>query len=496
MNSIKITLITAVFSSFYNYTYSQVDSTKKALTKKEISVSNFTSIEAGGTFNLIISEGNTALVTIETCPENQENIKAEVNNEKLILTMGSKKFKGCNTKVFISAPVIQHIQLGGSADAKSEGELNEEKLTINMSGASEANFQINVKQLETELSGAAELRLKGVAENHTTQMSGAGELKAIDLTTQNTTAKLSGAADARVNAKNQLNAKISGAASISYKDEPAVKNIDVSGAGSASQKDIQEEIVIKSDTDVNGNSDTTRFKFKDKKIIIIDSDEDKKDKKSKRENKNKNRWHHWSGLELGINGILNAENTNSLGANYKFLEQNYGSSFNFNINFLEKDFNVYEEKINIVTGLGLEFANYSLANKVTLIPDTNRILAYTTNLKYEKNKLRANYLNVPLLIDFNSSNNSKKNWHFTTGIIAGWRYGAFTKQIYTSGGNKIKTKIKDDYTLNDFKFSATVRIGYRNINVWANYGLNTLFNRSNNPDFYPVAAGITFLPFK
>ena len=98
--------------------------------------------------------------------------------------------------------------------------------------------------------------------------------------------------------------------------------------------------------------------------------------------------------------------------------------------------------------------------------------------------------------NINTSTKKKNNWHITTGVIGAYWYGSFAKQIYNYNGNDIKTKVKDDFNLNDFKFSATVRAGYRGINVFANYGLNTLFNKKNNPDLYPITVGITLIPFR
>lgn len=457
------------------------------------SLKDFNGIEAGGVYDIKFtpSEKNFE-VWIEYKGEKREAVKAEVKNGILILSTTSECNK-CAPIANISAPTLNSLKLHGSADFKSSKPIVGDKLEIKMSGAADADMEVKVKELYSDISGAAELKIKGEAETHTTDISGAGELKAINLHTQKTNAQVSGAGDARVNAVQDLNAKISGAGGISYKDEPANKNIDVSGAGTATKKEGSTTTIERPETDVNGNNDTTRFRFKDKKIIIIDEEDD--EKSSKKESK-PDTWHHWAGIDLGINGMINSANTTSLGAGYSFLEQNYGRSFNFKFNFWEKDFNLYEEKINIVTGLGIECANYSLKNKVILVPDANTISAMNTGIKYEKNKLRANYINVPLLLDFNTSNNQKKNWHFTTGVIAGYRYSSFTKQIYNIAGNDIKTKVKDDYNMNDFKFSAVLGIGYRNINLWANYGLNTLFTKSGNPDFYPVAVGITLVPFK
>jgi hypothetical protein len=485
------TLLTAASLAIYTTgALAQTDST----TKKEIETGAFTGIIAGGTFNIVLNEALTTKVQVETTSANQDNISAKVNSENALVISSNGK-ANAKTTLRIYAPTINYIKLSGSADLSTNGDLIENELRIVMSGAAEANLAIVANDLETEVSGAAELKIKGVTNNHTSQISGAGELKAINLLTTNTTAKMSGAGHAQVNAKNELNAKISGASSISFKEEPAIKNIDVSGAGSVTKKEEDTEIA-KAEMNANGGSDTTRFNFKNKKIMIIEGNDSAASKTKKPKN---NTWHHWSGVEFGFNGLLNSANKTNLGEPYNYL-QNPGKSYHVAVNFYEKGFNLYKHKINLVTGLGLEFANYSIKNNITLattgglpaqVFQTSGIAPMIIIDDMPKNKLRANYLTIPLMLDLNTSKKEKNNWHLSAGVIGAWRYGSFTKQIINTNGSDIKTKIKDDYSLNDFKVSATLRAGYRGLNVFANYGLTPLFTKNNNPDLYPVTVGVS-----
>lgn len=478
------TLLTAASLAIYaTGALAQTDST----TKKEIETGAFTGIIAGGNFNIILNEALTTKVQVETTSANQDNISAKVNNENALVISSNGKVNA-KTTLYIYAPTINYIKLSGSAELSTNDDLIENELRIVMSGAAEANLAIVANDLKTEVSGAAELKIKGVTNNHTSQISGAGELKALKLLTTNTTAKMSGAGHAQVNAKNELNANISGASSISFKEEPAIKNIDVSGAGSVTKKEEDTEIA-KAELNANGGSDTTRFKFKNKKIIIIDGNDSAASSKNK---PRKDTWHHWSGLEFGFNYFLNSANFTNLGSGYNYL-QNPGKSYHVALNFFEKDFNLYKNKISIVTGLGLEFANYSIGNNMTL--NTNGELPVylpilqAVNIPKQKNKLRANYLTIPMLLDFNTSKFRKNNFHLTMGIIGAWRYGSYTKQ--TLSGIKSTIKQKDDFGTNDFKFCATARVGYRNLSLFANYGLTPFFTKTNNPDLYPVTIGVS-----
>jgi hypothetical protein len=473
----------------------QDDST--AVTKKNIQLNAFNGIVVGGNFNVVLTEASTPKVMVETKNNNQQNIVLTVIDNNLVVSSNGKK--NAKTTIYIDAPTIKNITLTGSAELKTSNKLLEEQLNLTLSGASEANMEVAITNLESKISGAAELKLNGTVINHTTTISGAGELKALKLASNNTTAKMSGAGHAQVEAKEELNAKITGASSISFKEEPKIKNIDVSGAGSVTQKEEDTEIA-KAEMNANGDSDTTRFSFKDKRIIIIDGNDPNKKDETKKAKKKSQTWSHWSGVELGFNTMVDYKNSTDLGSEYNYL-QSPGKSYHVALNFWEKGFNIYKNNVKVVTGLGLEFENYSIKNNVILnvngpLPIYTLIPTLLQLPSMPKNKIRANYLTVPLMLDFNTSHKEKKNWHISTGIIAAWKYSSYGKQTVVINNHNVTTKTKADYDMNNFKFSATLRAGYRGINLFANYGLNTLFNKSNNPDFYPVTVGITAWPFK
>jgi hypothetical protein len=58
-----------------------------------------------------------------------------------------------------------------------------------------------------------------------------------------------------------------------------------------------------------------------------------------------------------------------------------------------------------------------------------------------------------------------------------------------------KAKNYDDYYMNPFKWDATARIGWRFINLFATYSVNTLFKKDKGPELYPWTLGITFVNF-
>lgn len=455
-------------------------------------VESFNGIDINGTSNVELIQGEIPSLKITGESGNTKSVKTEVRDGVLYIGRNSEEKEGLKkAKVIVTLSKINKIKLSGAADCKSSNTIVTDNLDIQVSGAGDLNLDVKATKLKSEISGAGDVRLKGQVTDHEIDLSGAGDLKAMELETENTTAQISGAGEARVNAKNNLTAKLSGAGGLFYKDEPANKNIEASTAATAKKYDHDNSVTIG-----GSGKDTTRLKFGDNHIIIIPGDGDDDDNDDARSSEKKDdTYHHWAGFDLGVNMLLNKYNEVKAPGGYSALEQDYGHSFNYRLNFWEQDFNIYQEKVNIVTGAGFEWANYGLANKYSLTPDTASFSANYTNVRFSKNRLQSIWINVPLLLEFNTSNNPKKSFHVAVGVIGGYRLSANYKQNFKFGGSEFESKTRDDYNLNRYKLGATARIGYRNVTFFADVNQTAFFKNGQGPQATPVTVGLTLVPF-
>ena len=67
-----------------------------------------------------------------------------------------------------------------------------------------------------------------------------------------------------------------------------------------------------------------------------------------------------------------------------------------------------------------------------------------------------------------------------------------TKIKYVEDGKKEKDKEKDDFNLSPLRWGLTARIGYEEINLFANYYMTPLFKSGMGPELQPFAAGLAF----
>jgi hypothetical protein len=56
--------------------------------------------------------------------------------------------------------------------------------------------------------------------------------------------------------------------------------------------------------------------------------------------------------------------------------------------------------------------------------------------------LKSTFVNVPLLLEFNTNKNPEKSFHLAFGVIGGFKLGSRTRQILEQNGEEIKLLIK------------------------------------------------------
>ncbi|OFY84902.1 MAG: hypothetical protein A3F72_18140 [Bacteroidetes bacterium RIFCSPLOWO2_12_FULL_35_15] len=445
-------------------------------------VGDFTGIKVSDAFSIVVSQSEINSVKVDADEKVQPQIKTEVKDGILNISAEGNLKSEKTIVITVGVKSLSSLDASGSTDVNGENQLVCDKLTIESSGAGDVHLDIKANEITTKISGAGDITLKGSAQLLNASVSGAGDLKASNLEAEKAKITVSGAGDAKINVKQSLDADVSGAGSIIYKGNPTDRNVSISGAGSVRESKIG--------TGEETASDTTKFKLGNKKYMIIgDGDEDKSDRRTAKDTAQE--FKHWQGIDLGVNGFLGYDNSLNVPKNADFLELNYGKSIQFGLNLLEKDFHIYKNYINIVTGFGFDFNHYAFQNNITLNPDTSYLVAGKDDVKYKKNTLNVSYIKAPLILEFNTSKNPDKNFHIGVGAEFAYRIHAVTKQKYDANDTHYKNKQRDDYNLEPFRYSAIARVGYNNVTIFANYGLNRLFKKDQGPQVYPFTVGVT-----
>jgi hypothetical protein len=253
--------------------------------------------------------------------------------------------------------------------------------------------------------------------------------------------------------------------------------------------------------------DTTNIMLGDKKIMVIDPTPDSDSTKldlnmdadSLDDHDSKGNLTHWDGVDFGVNILLNKSGGTTMDSASQWLELDYSRSLSWRFNIFEEKIRFYKDYVGLIIGAGLTYNSYGLKNnvRVTSLDSLGTFGAVIPDsiADFSKNKLRASYINVPVMLEFNTSEDNDRSFHIAAGVIGGWKMGSITKQKWENGDDKNQLRRKADYNLNPFTLDATARIGYRDFTVFATYGLTSLFEKNKGPEVYPVTVGISILPF-
>ncbi|NDP27992.1 MAG: PorT family protein [Flavobacterium sp.] len=168
-------------------------------------------------------------------------------------------------------------------------------------------------------------------------------------------------------------------------------------------------------------------------------------------------------------------------------------SSGFSAGFL-RDFPINKSRtVAIAPGLGLTYNNFNQNLKIT---EVNQKPVYTIIdplIEYRKNRFSQLSVDVPVEFRWRSSTfDSHKFWRIYGGFKMS--YLIYDKSIYEDAQGKIVVNHNADF--NKFQYGAYIASGYNTINVYAYYGLNSLFHsaktNSESIDINALNIGVIF----
>lgn len=230
--------------------------------------------------------------------------------------------------------------------------------------------------------------------------------------------------------------------------------------------------------------DTKDFAFKGNKLKV----------KPRRKKKNKNIETDWLSLDIGFNSLLHNGAT-SLPTGLSNLELDPLKSLHVNVLVFQQKVNLYRHYVGLVYGINYDNNDYRFNNDIDFrVTDGGDSLSFNKvdTEGFDRNKLTTRFLSVPLALRFDFNPKKRRGGHITVGAHAGYRLTSFFKKVSFEDGDKRKTKVKDDYLLNNIRYGAFVRVGYGRVNVFGSYVFTPLFRGNTTPEFNTFSFGLSF----
>jgi len=159
-----------------------------------------------------------------------------------------------------------------------------------------------------------------------------------------------------------------------------------------------------------------------------------------------------------------------------------GKSSNVNIWVVMQRLNVIRHVVNLKYGVGIEMNNYRY--KKALLYNTDPTQAVIDeDRSYKKNKLAADYLTAPIMLNFNFTPQRQKGFGFSVGVSAGYLYSSRQKVITNEGG---KEKKHDDFDLRPWKLSYIAELALGPVKLYGSYASQSIFEKGLDQTPYSV----------
>ena len=258
-------------------------------------------------------------------------------------------------------------------------------------------------------------------------------------------------------------------------------------------------------TDTTGKQNNEVDTIKVGGMIIIrkhDGNEIIHEKKEKREThhhyyKSSNLSTNWWIIDFGFSNYADQTDYSSSeaqsfapGSAKESLKIKTWKSRNMNIWLFMQRLNMIQHVVNLKYGFGLELNNYFYDDvRVHLLknPSDPATIVFDSNFaSLDKNKLAADYLTVPLMLNFNFTPDRERGFGVSFGVSAGLLYSS--RQKVKDGGDVSKTH--DDFDLRTWKISYIGEILLGPVKLYGSYATQSMWEKGL--DQTPYTVGLRF----
>jgi hypothetical protein len=203
---------------------------------------------------------------------------------------------------------------------------------------------------------------------------------------------------------------------------------------------------------------------------------------------------NWGIVDIGIanfNDLTNYAQINGTGGYFpsgssEDLVLINGKSLNINVWLFMQRISLISNVVNLKYGFGVELNNYRFKKNIRFRDEPKYFIDRDAEVDvFEKNKLAADYITIPVMLNFNLTPRKSKNYGFSAGVSAGYLYSARQKMVSEERG---KEKIRNDFNLQPWKLSAVAELNLGAIQLYGSYAFGNMFRSGLNQ--VPYSAGI------
>jgi hypothetical protein len=213
-------------------------------------------------------------------------------------------------------------------------------------------------------------------------------------------------------------------------------------------------------------------------------------------NRNANVQTNWFIVDLGFanysdnTAYLNtaASGFTGAGVGEEQLKLRTGKSVNVNFWFFMQKLNITKHVLNLKYGLGLELNNYRFDDEQVQFQENPTQVVLNKDWKgFAKNKLAADYVTVPIMLNVNLTPGRRKGFGLSGGISGGYLYSS--RQKIKDGGDN--DKIHDDFNLRKWKLSYIGELSLGPVKLYGSYAMKSMFEKGLDQTPYNVGVRLS-----
>ncbi len=167
----------------------------------------------------------------------------------------------------------------------------------------------------------------------------------------------------------------------------------------------------------------------------------------------------------------------------------YGGSFTLNLHLFRHRLRFGSSPVALDYGTSINWRRYKFQNDFRMVPGSQTVEFETDGVDYDVNKLRATYLEVPVMFTVNPLGSK---FTMSAGAFGAMKIGSSQKLKSSDNGTE---KIKDDFNLRQFNYGLVGRLGFGPLEFFAQYSIDPMFNDGLNPELNQLTFGIALLSF-
>lgn len=197
---------------------------------------SFTKINARGGFEIEVVKGSGSSYDIIGNEEEVNSVKISISGNTIYISPAKKNTRNLNPTIRLTMSELDGIDLSGACEVRSDDTFPGKNFELETSGASTIKIGLSVDKLTANISGASEIKFFGDAKNVDMECSGASDLDWDNFKITDADVNCSGASEITMNVTNSLNGTLSGASDFAYVTKPQEFNLKSSGASNIHKK--------------------------------------------------------------------------------------------------------------------------------------------------------------------------------------------------------------------------------------------------------------------